>query len=112
MTEPTSNRTSDHAPEHTAQEAPTLAVYYQVFGALMLLLVLTVAASYVNLGPLNELVALAIALAKALLVILFFMHVRYSSPLTWLFVAAGFVWLSILILLTLGDYLSRGWLVG
>ena len=53
--------------------------------------------------------ALAIAITKMLLVILYFMHVRYSSRLTWLFVAAGFIWLLIMIDLTLSDYLTRVW---
>ncbi len=106
MTQPTSQAT----PERTAQQAPSLRIYYQVFGALMLLLVLTVAVSFVNLGAFNELLALAIALVKAVLVILFFMHVRYSSRLTWLFAAAGFAWLLILVGWTFSDYLSRGWM--
>ena len=52
--------------------------------------------------------ALTIAVVKMLLVILFFMHVRYSSRLTWIFVAAGFIWLLIMLDLTLSDYLTRG----
>ena len=61
-------------------------------------------------GNLNTVVAMLIAACKALLVILFFMHVRYSSRLTWVFVSAGFFWLMILLSLTLADVLSRHWL--
>lgn len=80
-----------------------------VFGGLLALLVLTVAAAQLDLGIFNVVIALTIAVAKALLIILYFMHVRYSTRLAWVFVAAGFFWLAILIGLTLADYLSRGW---
>src|SRR3954464_8105879 len=98
--------------EPTAEHAPSTKIYYQVFGALMVLLALTIGASFVNLGAFNELLALAIAAAKAVLVILFFMHVRSSSRVTWLFAAAGFVWLIILVGWTFSDYVSRGWMGG
>lgn len=86
--------------------------YYKVAGALMVLLVLTVAVSYLPLGPFSVAVALSIAFAKAALIVLFFMHVRYSSNLTKLFAAAGFFWLLILFLLTFSDYITRTWLTG
>jgi cytochrome c oxidase subunit 4 len=86
-------------------------LYYVIFGSLMVLTVLTVIVARIDLGHgLNDVVALTIAVAKALLVVLYFMHVRYSSRLTWVFVAAGFFWLGIMIVLTLSDYLTRGWL--
>ena len=86
-------------------------LYYVIFGSLLVLTFLTVAVARIDLGGhLNDVVALTIAVAKALLVVLYFMHVRYSSRLTWVFVAAGFFWLAILIVLTLSDYVSRGWL--
>jgi cytochrome c oxidase subunit 4 len=66
----------------------------------------------VDLGALNNVVMLAIACTKALLVILFFMHVRWSSRLTWVVAASGFVWLLILFGITMTDYLTRGWVVG
>ena len=69
---------------------------------------LTAGAAFVDLGPLNPVIALTIAVVKALLVVLFFMHVRYSSRLTWLVLTGGLFWLGILIALTLTDYLSRG----
>lgn len=101
--------TAQPTPEPNVPHGPATRTYYLVYVALMVLLALTVGASFINLGPLNELVALAIAVAKAVLVILFFMHVRYSSRVTWLFVAAGFVWLGILIFLAMNDYWTRGW---
>jgi cytochrome c oxidase subunit 4 len=85
-------------------------VYYVVSAALAVLLVVTVAASYVNLGPFNVVVAIGIATAKAVLIVLYFMHVRYSPPLVRLAAVAGFVWLGILLVLLLADYAARGWL--
>jgi cytochrome c oxidase subunit 4 len=84
-------------------------IFYRTFAALMILLVLTVAVWYVDLGRLNIYVAMTIAVVKALLVILFFMEVRYSSRLTWVFAGMGFIWLIILFGLTLADYYSRPW---
>jgi cytochrome c oxidase subunit 4 len=86
-------------------------MYYMVFGALIVGTILTVAAAKVDLGPLNNVVMLAIAGTKATLVILFFMHVRWSSRLTWVVAMAGFFWLLILFGV-LGDYMSRGWVPG
>ncbi|HLL72703.1 MAG TPA: cytochrome C oxidase subunit IV family protein [Pyrinomonadaceae bacterium] len=85
-------------------------VYYLIFGALMVLTALTVWVANIDLGSekLNTVVALAIAVTKAVLVVLYFMHVRYSSRLTWVVVAGGFLWLVIMVGLTLSDYLSRG----
>ena len=84
------------------------STYYAIFGALMVGTVITVAAAFVDLGVLNFPVALTIAVTKATLVILFFMHVKYSSQLTKLFVGMAFFFLVILFGLTLTDYLSRG----
>lgn len=83
--------------------------YFIVYLALLVLLMLTVAAAYVHLNGWSVILALTIAIIKALLVILYFMHVRYSGRLTWLFAGAGFVWLGILLVLTISDYLSRSW---
>ncbi len=85
------------------------STYYTIFGALMVLTVVTVGAAFVNLGALNFPVALAIALTKATLVVLFFMHVKYSSRLTKMVVGMALFFLAILLLLTMTDYLSRGW---
>ncbi len=79
-----------------------------VWVALLLLLLLTWGLAQFDLHNLNVLAALTIAVLKMLLVILIFMHVRYKPPLTWIFVAAGFIWLMIMVDLTLSDYLTRG----
>jgi cytochrome c oxidase subunit 4 len=85
------------------------STYYTIFGALMACTVLTVGAALTNLGNLNFPVALAIAVFKATLVILFFMHVKYASRMTKLVVMTAFFFLGIMLTLTLSDYLSRGW---
>ena len=87
------------------------STYYAIFGALMILTGVTVGAAFVNLGSLNFPVAIAIAITKATLVILFFMHVKYSSRLTKLICGTAFFFLMVLFGLTLSDYLSRGWFV-
>jgi cytochrome c oxidase subunit 4 len=84
-------------------------VYYTIFAILLALTAVTVAVSFVNLGQLNTVVALGIACVKAGLVILYFMHVRYGTGLTWLVVAAGFAWLGILLAFTMADVVTRGW---
>ena len=84
------------------------STYFTIFGMLMVLTALTVFAAFHHLGVLNFPVALGIAITKATLVILFFMHAKYSSRLTKLFVGMSFVFLLILFTLTLTDYLSRG----
>jgi cytochrome c oxidase subunit IV len=84
--------------------------YLGIFVALLCLTALTTGAAFVDLGAeLNTVVALAIAVAKALLVILFFMHVKYSSGLTKIVIVAGLFFLAILVSLTLADELTRGW---
>lgn len=79
-----------------------------VWAALLVLLLSTWGLARLDLHHFNVAAALTIALVKMLLVILIFMHVKYKPPLTWLFVAAGFIWLLIMVDLTLSDYLSRG----
>jgi len=91
--------------EHIVQRK----VYFAVFGALMVGTALTVFAAQLNIEPFNDLLAMTIAIAKMMLVLLFFMHVRYSSRLIWVIVAGMFFWLVILLLLTLSDYMSRTW---
>lgn len=86
----------------------SLRVYFAVFGALMVLTGLTVFAAMNDLGAFNTVVALVIACTKAVLVVLYFMHVRYSTKLTWAVVAGGFLWLILLLLMTLSDYITRG----
>lgn len=85
-------------------------IYYLIFGALLVLTGVTTAIAFVDLGNFNIVVALAIAGLKASLVILFFMHVKYSTKLTKMFVIAGFFWLFIMMAITMTDYLTRDWL--
>ena len=84
--------------------------YLLVCGLLLALTAMTVAANSLDLGVFNSVVALAIAALKALLIALYFMHLRYSSGLTRLAVAAGILWLGILIVGAMDDYVTRGWL--
>jgi cytochrome c oxidase subunit IV len=85
-----------------------IRIYLVIFAALILGTAITTAVAYVDLGPLNVVVMLVIAFTKATLVVLFFMHVRFTSRLTQLAAASGFAWLVILIGLTLSDVLTRG----
>jgi cytochrome c oxidase subunit 4 len=93
-----------------AQHIVPRLTYYKVFATLILLTGITVGVAFIDLGRLNAIVALAIAVGKAVLVVLIFMHVRYSSRLTWIVVAGGVFWLMLLIALTLSDYLTRSWM--
>ena len=88
------------------------SMYYAVFAALIVGTALTVGVAFVDLGAMNNVLMLGIASTKALLVILFFMHVRWSTRLTWVIAASGFVWLLILFGITMTDYLARGWVEG
>jgi cytochrome c oxidase subunit 4 len=85
-------------------------VYLFVFFSLIALTITTVAVAFVDLGPLNNLVAMGIAILKATLVILFFMGVRHASRLIPLVIASGLFGLAIMIGLTFVDYATRGWL--
>ena len=88
------------------------SMYIGVWLALVAGTILTYLVALVDLGALNNVVMLLIACTKASLVILFFMHVRWSSRLTWVVAASGFFWLLILFGLTMQDYLTRGWVDG
>jgi cytochrome c oxidase subunit 4 len=86
-------------------------IYIMIFSALLLGTALTVAAAFFDFPwQLNTVVALTIATTKATLVVLYFMHVRYSSRLIWVIVAAALFWMGILFALTFSDYWSRSWL--
>jgi len=89
-----------------------VSLYYTIFGALLVGTGLTVLVAFYDLGFMNNVVMLTIACAKALLVILYFMHVRWSSRLTWVVVGSGFFWLLIMFSITFSDYVSRGWMTG
>ena len=84
-------------------------VYVAVFLALCALTAVTVEVAGHDFGPLNLVVALAVAIAKATLVVLYFMHARYSPRLTSLVIASSLVFFFILVFLTLTDYVSRPW---
>ena len=88
------------------------SMYVIVWLALVVGTILTYLVALVDLGVLNNFVMLLIACTKATLVILFFMHVRWSTRLTWVVAASGFVWLLIMFGLTMQDYLTRGWVEG
>ena len=85
--------------------------YYIVFIFLLVLTLTTYEAAHVDLGRWNTAVGLAIAVSKAALIILYFMHARFSSRLTWVVISAGLFWLGILLVLTMSDYVTRvrGW---
>lgn len=86
-------------------------VYVAIFLVLMAGTALTVLAAFQDFpGPLNAVVALTIAVVKATFVVLYFMHVRYSSRLIWLVLASALFWLAIMFALTISDYSTRWWL--
>jgi cytochrome c oxidase subunit IV len=95
---------------HGTDHVVSIRLYLAIFATLMLLTAFTVWVAFIDLGPMNLVVALAVAVTKATLVVLFFMHVKYSSKLTWLVVASGFFFLAIMVALTMADVVSRGWL--
>ncbi|HWA95579.1 MAG TPA: cytochrome C oxidase subunit IV family protein [Terracidiphilus sp.] len=98
---------SDHAEHEHHIVSPK--IYVAIFLSLLCLTGLTVAASYVEMYSFNVVVALAIAVVKAMLVVLFFMHVKYSPKLTKLTVFSGLFMFLVLIFMTLADYISRAW---
>ena len=83
-------------------------VYASILVALLIGLLLNIGLAFLDVGRFHAVFTLAIAVAQAALVILFFMHVRYGNRLLWLFAAAGFFWLAIMIVLAMSDYISRG----
>jgi len=84
--------------------------YLWIFASLMVLTAVTVVAASYDMGPFNTVIALTIAAAKTALVVLVFMHLRYSSRLIWLAAFSALLWLVILIGMTLTDFLSRDWI--
>ena len=101
-----SNLTGPVSHEHHVVGPKT---YLLILGALMVLTATTTGAAYLDMGVFNPIIALAIACLKAVLVILFFMHIRYSSKVMMLTVGAGFFTFLVLITMTLSDYISRNW---
>lgn len=108
---------SAHGHGDAGHHVVPVSVYLIIFFALLIGTFITVAVSKYDLDaqilgktvPLNTVVALVIAAIKATLVVLYFMHIRYGPRLQWIFAAAGFMWLAILIVLTLADVASRNW---
>jgi cytochrome c oxidase subunit 4 len=96
-------------PEHADHHIVTPVTYMIVFATLLVFTGVTVGAAYVDLGIMNPVIALAIACFKAVIVILFFMHVKYQSKLVKLTVISGFFTFLVLITMTLTDYISRAW---
>lgn len=96
-------------PEHAEHHIVTPVQYSIVFGALLVGTLITVVAADIDLGVMNPVIALGIACTKAVIVILFFMHVKYQSKLVKMTVAAGFFTFIVLITMTLTDYMSRAW---
>jgi cytochrome c oxidase subunit IV len=99
-------------PDWTALMDPHAAAaqrktYFLVFGALLVLTLTTTGVAFINLGPLNTPVAVAIAMIKAALVMIYFMHLRHSTFLTRVFAGAGLIWLLHFITFTMSDYLTR-----
>jgi len=86
----------------------SVRLYVTIFLTLLVLTGLTTGVAFIDLGAYNTVVALAIAVLKMLLVVFFFMHVRYSSGLTKIVVLAGFFWLAIMLTFTMSDYFTRG----
>jgi cytochrome c oxidase subunit 4 len=99
-------RGSGHAEHHIVPKR----VYFLVFFVLIVLTWVTALVSTVDLGRWNIFVALAIAIVKATCVILFFMHVKYSTKLTKFIVLCGFFWLSLLLFITMADLWTRSWM--
>jgi cytochrome c oxidase subunit 4 len=99
--------------KHGGVHVLPLKTYLTVFGALLVGTALTTWVATMDLGPLNDPVALGIACTKAALVLLYFMHLRYAIRMVWVFALAGLVWLMLLFVITLSDYQTRelvqGW---
>jgi len=94
---------------HAHEAHAEVRTYTTIYVWLVVLMLLTILASYLNLGPFNLAVAMVIAMIKATLVVMYFMHVKYSGRLIWIYSAGAFLWLAILLALTYSDYLTRGW---
>ncbi len=99
----------NHGGDHEGPHIAPMRMYVAIVGLLFLMTAITVCAAFVELGAFGTPVALAIAVFKASMVVLFFMHVRYNTPLMWVFAGAGFFWLLIMFSLTMQDYMTRGW---
>ena len=90
---------------HIASKRP----YFAIFDLLMVCTYLTWQVAFFDLGVFNTVVALGIAAFKAVLVILFFMHVRHGARITWVVIVGAMFWLALMLTITMSDYLTRGW---
>lgn len=93
----------------TGHVVPT-RVYLTVFAILMVLLILTVYVAFLPLGAFNLPVAMLIAVVKGIIIVMYFMEVKYGSKLLWIFVSSSFLFLVIFLVLTMNDYATRGWM--
>ena len=96
-----------HQDDHTSHIMPVMT-YLAVFAALLVLLAVTVWVSYLELGFFSKILAVTIAAIKALLIFTYFMHLRYSPKLVWVFAGIGFLWFILMFTITMGDYIARG----
>jgi len=96
-------------PEHAEHHIVTPIQYSMVYATLLVGTAITVGVAYIDLKVLNPIIALGIATFKAVVVILFFMHVKFQSRLIKMTVSAGFFTFLVLITMTLSDYISRAW---
>jgi cytochrome c oxidase subunit IV len=96
--------------EHNSHHIVPKSIYYTIFLALMVGTGLTWWVATIDLGAMNNVIMLSIAVTKATLVVLFFMHVKYGARLTWAVVIGSIFWLVILLALTMNDYVTRDWL--
>ena len=103
--------TEKHNEEHHNHITP-VSTYLMVFAGLLVLMALTVYVGYADFGPFDKAVTLIVAICKASLIMLFFIHLRHSSGLVWIFGTMGFFFLIIMLLLSLGDYAARGTIQG
>ena len=91
-----------------SEKVHSIRLYLTVYVILLALLILTVGMAFIDIGRYpNNLIAMGIGCVKAVLIVLFFMHIKYERWITWFFAAAGVVWLCIMITLSMADYLTR-----
>jgi cytochrome c oxidase subunit 4 len=109
MTDLQAKHETHEAEQHAEHHIVSPRVYLLIFAALLVGTALTVGASFIEMGPWNPVVAIAIACVKATLVVLFFMHIKYSSKLMKLTVGAGLFTFLILVGMSLSDYFTRAW---
>lgn len=102
---------SDHDHHEGTGHVEPLRTYLIAAGALLVLTIVTVAVAFVDLGPFSDIVALGIAASKAAIIVFIFMHARYTTGITRLVMVVGVIWLAILIVGVMDDYLTRDWLL-